>query len=72
MMFFGSSWMLILWVVVVALIVWGVITLVKRGNSASGTAQKHDPLDIARERYAKGEISREEFEEIKKNLSELQ
>ncbi len=27
-----------------------------------------DPLDIARARYARGEISKEEFEEIKRDL----
>jgi uncharacterized membrane protein len=27
-----------------------------------------DPLDIARARYARGEISREEFEEINRSL----
>ena len=68
MMFFGG-WMIILWVVIIALIVWGVIALVKRGSSTSDTSQKHDPLDMAKERYAKGEISKEEYEEIKKNLS---
>ena len=68
MMFFGG-WMIILWVVVVGLSVWGVVALAKRGTSTSDTTQKRDPLDIAKERYAKGEISKEELEEIKKNLS---
>ncbi len=68
MMFFGG-WMMIFWVVIIALIVWGIIALVKRGTSTSDTPQKRDPLDIAKERYAKGEISKEEFEQIKKDLS---
>jgi putative membrane protein len=68
MMFFGG-WMIIVWVLIIALVVWGVIALVKRGSSPSDTIQKHDPLNTAKERYAKGVISKEEFEEIKKNLS---
>ena len=68
MMFFGG-WMIIVWVVIIALIVWGVIALVKRSSFSSDTPQKRDPLEIAGERYAKGEISKEEYEEIKKNLS---
>jgi putative membrane protein len=68
MMFFGG-WMIIVWVLIIALIVWGVIALVKRGTSASDTPRKRDPLEIAGERYARGEISTEEYEEIKKNLS---
>jgi putative membrane protein len=68
MMFFGG-WMIIVWVLIIALIVWGVIALVKRGSSTSDTSQKHDPLDTAKVRYAKGEISKEEFEQIKKDLS---
>ena len=68
MMFFGG-WMIIVWVIIFALTVWGVIALVKRGSATSDTAQKHDPLDIAKARYAKGEISKEEFEQIKKDLS---
>jgi len=68
MMFFGG-WMVIIWVIIIALIVWGVIALARRGTSASDTSQKHDPLDTAKERYARGEISKEEYEGIKKNLS---
>lgn len=64
MMFFGG-WMIIFWVVVVGLIAWAVIWLSRRG----GSTPKRSHLDIAKERYASGEISKEEFEEIKKRLS---
>ncbi len=57
--------MVLFWGGLIALIVWGVTKLTKRSDSAS----KHDPLDVAKERYARGEISREEFEQIKKDLS---
>jgi len=57
MMFFGG-WMIIFWVVIIGLIVWGAMALVRRGTSTSDTPQKCDPLDIAKERYAKGEISK--------------
>ena len=62
-------WMVLFWGVLVALVVWGVKKLTERGNSGSSTSEKRDPLDIAKERYARGEISREEFEQIKKDLS---
>ncbi len=62
---FGSLWMVIFWGGLIALIVWGITKLSRQ----SGTTSKHDPLNIAKERYAKGEISREEFEQVKKDLS---
>jgi len=61
---FGVIWMVIFWGGLVALIVWGVKKLTERGDSDP----KRDPLGVAKERYAKGEISREEFEQIKKDL----
>ena len=62
---FGGIFMILLWVGLIILIVWGVMKISKGG----GTASKKDALDIARERYAKGEISKEEFEQIKKDLA---
>lgn len=64
-MVFGSIWMVIFWGGLIALIVWGIVKLSGRG----GATPKRDPLDVAKERYAKGEISREEFQQLKKDLS---
>jgi len=64
-MAFGGAWMLIFWGGLIALIVWGITKLSGRVDSTP----KRDPLDVAKERYAKGEIPREEFEQLKKDLS---
>jgi len=53
------------WGGLIAFIVWGITKLSQR----NGSTPKHEPLDVAKERYAKGEISKEEFEQIKKDLS---
>ena len=62
---FGGLWMVIFWGGLIALIVWGIAKLSRRDS----TTTRHDSLDIARERYAKGEISRKEFEQLRKDLS---
>lgn len=64
-MVFGGLWMVVFWGGLIALIAWGIIKLTRRGDATP----KHNPLDVAKERYARGEISREEFEQIKKDLS---
>ncbi len=64
-MVFGWVWVVVFWGGLIALIVWGIKKLTERGSSTP----KHDSLDIAKERYAKGKISREEFNQIQKDLS---
>ena len=64
-MAFGRVWMVVFWGGLIALIVLGVKKLTERGDST----QKRSPLDIAKERYAKGEISKEEFDQLNKDLS---
>jgi putative membrane protein len=58
----------VFWGGIIALIVWGIKKLTERGGAGASPTQKSSPVDIAKERHAKGEIAREEFEEIKKNL----
>ena len=65
----GMGWWMLLvgifWIGVILLIIWGIKEFTKRGNSSGASSSA---LDIARERYARGDISREEFEDIKKTL----
>ncbi len=61
---FGGLWMLLLLGALIAFITWAIIKLSKRDDPIS----KISHIDIAKERYAKGEISKEEFEQIKKDL----
>ena len=61
---FGWIFMIVFWV----LIILGVVALV-RYLGRSGQQQEHrTPLDILKERYARGEINKKEFEEKKKDL----
>ena len=68
---FGGGWfMFLFWIVIIGLIVWGIVNLNKNGNLNVGgtTIGRRDPLEIAKERYARGEITAEEFDTIRKNL----
>lgn len=59
----GAFFWFILLAGVVALVVW----LIMRSTRTAGA--KESPLDILKKRYARGEISKKEFEEMKKDLS---
>ncbi len=64
-MVFGGVLFVIFWGAVIALVVWGI----SKTTGRDSTNEKNNPLDIAKERYAKGEISKEEFDTVKKDLS---
>lgn len=64
-MMFGGLWMVLFWVAIIAAIIWGVRALGRRDEEPQ---VREDPLEIARRRYARGEITREEFEEIRAAL----
>ena len=70
MMAFG--WVgFLLGVALLALIVFGLVHLLSsRGSehNAFNAGKRRDALDTARRRYARGDISREEFEEIKRTF----
>jgi putative membrane protein len=54
----GMVWMVVFWGAIIGLIVWGVRKFTDRPQVPSTPS----PLDIAKERYARGEISQEQYE----------
>lgn len=71
-MLWGGLMMLLFWGAIIALIVWAIQTVTRRDSSQTYPSHTgpsgQTPLGIAKERYARGEISREEFQRIKGDL----
>ncbi|MDJ0331552.1 SHOCT domain-containing protein [Planococcus sp. S3-L1] len=65
----GGIWMILALLVIIGVAVY-YFTKNKNNNGLTNSQQdtKTDALEIARTRLAKGEITTEEFEEIKKTL----
>ena len=71
---FGFGWifMLLFW----GLVIWSIIALIKNASGRQGyfnqpenQSKEKTPMDILKERYAKGEINKEEFENKKKDIA---
>jgi len=65
-MVFGGILMILFWGGIIALAVWGFRRITSHNVDL---VDKGKPIDIAKERYARGEISKEQYEQIKKDLS---
>lgn len=62
-MLIGSIWFVLFW----GLIVWAILSLASRGPARPPPGSE-TPLEIAKRRYASGDISREDFEQLRKDL----
>lgn len=68
----GWGWLgILLMVIVWALVILGIVALIRwlwMAGPRRGAAPGPSPLDILKQRYARGEINKEEFEQKKKDL----
>ncbi len=62
---FGWIYMIIFWAVIILIVVYLVKTF---GNRWGSEVRRETPLEILKRRYARGEITREEFERMKGEL----
>ena len=69
-MMFGGAMMVFFWGAVVVLIIITVKALTRRSGVSQAPLATSNPLDILKERFAKGEIDEAEFKARKKTLLE--
>lgn len=62
----GGGIMMILWIVIIAVAIFLIIHASQKGDT--GATRQESALDILKKRYARGEISKDEFEERKRDL----
>jgi putative membrane protein len=67
----GGFWMLVGFLLLIALVVlvaWAVMHLSRTGRATTHDPSRPTPNEILRERFARGEITAQQFEEAKKVL----
>jgi putative membrane protein len=63
---FGGVLMVVSWI----LVILGIVYLVKSfAGGRKGAVKEETALDILKRRYARGELSKEEFERMKEDLN---
>ena len=66
----GAIWMLLFWVFIIVIIALLIRGLAGLGSSSAKQTAEKTPLEILKERYARGEINREEFEQKKRDTAQ--
>jgi putative membrane protein len=71
--FGGMGFGIIFWIVILALVIWAVVWFVRSSPYAPGrlppTERRSSGLEVLEERYARGEISREEYLQKQRDIA---
>jgi len=68
-MFMGNIWFgWIMWILIISLIFVLIWSNTREKDKYLPFNQNESPIDILKKRYAKGEITKDQFEQMKKDL----
>jgi putative membrane protein len=62
-MIFAGFWMILFWGIIIGAVAWVIVRI-----TGSEGRERGDAVEIAKQRYARGEIDREEFNRISEDL----
>jgi putative membrane protein len=69
MMGYGHGGVWIMWLLIISIIILAAYLLIRETKKKDpGPPQLETPLEIIKKRYARGEISKEQFEEMKRDI----
>jgi len=66
---YGGGLMWVILIIVAVVVIYFVLNRSKHGGTL-GNPDRESPMDILKKRYAKGEITKEEFDKLKKDMNE--
>ncbi len=66
---FGGMFMWLIWLLIGGAIIYLIFSRISNSNNVDNTAPQNY-LDILKNRYARGEINKEEFDRLKKELED--
>ncbi len=64
----GMGWWWIIGIIIIIAVIWMVAKTMSQAKDSNNPPGSKSALDILKERYARGEIDKHEFEERKKGL----
>ncbi|GJQ64408.1 MAG: SHOCT domain-containing protein [Melioribacteraceae bacterium] len=65
----GGMWFgWLFWIVIIGLVIFLIVRLTNQKTGSQNIQSNENPLDVLKKRYARGEITKEEFESMKKDL----
>jgi putative membrane protein len=67
---FSSLWMVLIWVLIIGGGIWLVATLFPKASTTNNDQPGDTALTILQQRYARGELTKEEFEAIRHDLKQ--